>query len=54
MSWSLAWKECWDQQTAAYGLTSEPWRTATWVIKNVLVFFSAALQRLLLFIHAKD
>lgn len=35
MSWSLAWKECWHQQTAVYGLTSELWRTATWVMKSI-------------------
>lgn len=30
MSWSPAWRPSWRPQTVASGLTSEPWRMATW------------------------
>lgn len=39
MSWSPAWRPSCPTQTVASGLTSEQWRTATWVISFYLIKF---------------
>lgn len=39
MSWSPAWRPSCPTQTVASGLTSEQWRTATWVIRFYLIKF---------------
>ena len=45
MRWRLAWRPSCPPQTAASDLTSEPWRTATWVtgFKSLLSVFNGVL-----------